>query len=90
MKTTKKLLNDLVKRVAELSNMPNNKAQAVELGKESYIWLNEGYGNYYSIAEIFVANGTQHVPFMLSHHAYKAAEMAAMLRGLIAGLAATK
>ena len=84
--TTKKTLNDLVKRVADLTDMENNRAAAIAAGKESYLMLDEGFDHYYELQENTIPNGTRLQPFYLGHHRYKAGEMATMLRGLIAGL----
>jgi hypothetical protein len=86
MKTTKTMLNNLVKHIADLSGMENNRAAAIANNKTSYLYLDEGYDNYYSLTLICLPNGTHNVPFSLSHHSYKAGEMATMLRGLLGGL----
>ena len=86
MRTSKKQLNNLVKIIADLTGMKNNKSDAIKAGKSTYLWLNEGFDNYYTLSEVQLPNQTQNMPFMLGHHAYKAGEMETMLRGLIGGL----
>lgn len=89
MRTTEKEINDLVKSIADLAGLSNNKAQAKESGHESYLTYENAacYGGYRLIM-IGVSNGAHYGAFNMSSCCarLKPAVFAEMLKGIIYGL----
>lgn len=79
-------LNNIVLRLCKLTGYVNNRTDAIQQEKETFIYLDENFGNTYSIWEVTTHGGMRECPFKLSRHAYKAGEMATMLYALISGI----
>lgn len=89
MKTTEKQLNDLVKDICDITGLANNKQQAIKLGQDKYLQLNNAscYGGW-RLCYVSVTNGANYGAFDGSsmEARLKAGEMAIKLRCLIAGI----
>lgn len=93
MRTTSKQLNDLVKQLADLTGMSNNREAAIKAGHDRYLYLenSSAYGGWRLVA-VGVANGAHYGAFNGSgcESRLKAYAMAIKLRALIAGITFNK
>jgi len=89
MRTTEKQLNDLVKHICDLTNMSNNRVNAIANKQESYLALENAtcYGGW-RLIKINVITGAHYGAFNSNgtEPRIKAKEMEIKLRGIIAGL----
>lgn len=89
MRTTSKQLNDLVKQLADLTGMSNNREAAIKAGHDRYLALenSSAYGGWRLIAIKTEGGGHSGVFGGSSCESrLKAYEMAIKLRALIAGI----
>ncbi len=93
MRTTEKQINDLIKEICDLTGLANNRKQAIEQGKESYLTYENAavYGGYRLIS-VQVKTGAHYGAFNWSstEPRVKPAVFVERLQALITGLSYNK